>query len=67
MSPRPGLSAGLVQDYLQRPRVQYNIINIHLLGGMVNVPNLMFCLFCSGLDMLKSYEFNLEWSKFRNT
>lgn len=30
---RPGLSAGLVQDYLQRSRVQYNITNIQLLGG----------------------------------
>ena len=33
MPPRPGLSAGLVQDYLWRSRVQYNIINNYLLGG----------------------------------
>ena len=33
----PGLSAGLVQDYLQRSLVQYNIINIHLLGDIIYI------------------------------
>ena len=37
----PGLSAGLVQDYLQRPRVQYNIINIHLLGDVIYISRAM--------------------------
>ena len=32
MPPRPGPSAGLVQDYLQRPRVQYN--NLSITRGM---------------------------------
>ena len=44
----PGLSAGLVQDYLRRPRVQYNIINNRLLGGMVKVPRLLFASFARG-------------------
>ena len=42
MPPIPGLSAGLVQDYLQRSRVQYNIINNHLLGGYGKVQSKMF-------------------------
>ena len=31
---RPGLSAGLVQDYLQRSRVQYTITKVQLLGDV---------------------------------
>ena len=57
MPPRPGLSAGLVQDYLQRPRVQYNIINNIILGGYVKVPSNMF----TSLARVNIYEFNLEW------
>lgn len=36
------------QDYLQRPRVQYNYINNHLLGGRVKVPSNMFASFARG-------------------
>ena len=51
MAPKPGLSARLVQDYLQRSRVQYNIINIQLLGGMVKVPSNMFSYLIFGQYM----------------
>ena len=41
MPPRPGLSAGLVQDYFQRPRVQYNIINVSILGDVIYISRAM--------------------------
>lgn len=37
------------QDYLQRPRVQYNNINNHLLGGRVQLPSLLFASLARGL------------------
>ena len=55
----PGLSAGLVQDYLQRSRVQYNIINNILLGKLLTTLALCYIVW-----RIKIYEFNLDWCDY---
>ena len=53
------------QDYLQRPRVQYNNINNHLLGGRVQLPSLLFASLAREIYVLNMYEFNLDWRNSR--